>query len=234
VKDFIEPFLYPHNLFFWGLVFAAIHYRKVGLWLLVLWFYIFGNGYVANQVRSWYYQQVSSASVAADFRGDFVVLGCGGTESTLPDCAKNRLDQVAAVLSAPHTAVTVHMTTRYCQPYVDYLRQKVATDIQLNCFHGGDTTYHEFYSLNQKLNKQIPLVFISSDYHAYRIHKLAAQYQFEATVVAAPSSTFRQVNCGLGCFMTVNLSNFDLFAKLTAEMSSYFVYWLTQDWVSWE
>ncbi len=138
------------------------------------------------------------------------------------------------MLSAQQTAATVHMTTLYCQPYLAYLRAKVALDVTLNCFHGGDTTYHEFYSLNQRLDKTKPLVFISSDYHAYRIKKLAAQYQFSATVVAAPSSTFRQVNCGLACFMTVNLSNYDLFAKLTAEMSSYFVYWLSQDWISWQ
>lgn len=234
MKDFIEPFLYPHNLFLWGLLLAALRYRKTGLWLLLLWFYAFGNGYLANQVRHWYYQTVSSTEVPADYRGDFVVLGCGGTATTLPDCARSRLDQVAAVLSGPQAAATVHMTTLYCQPYLDYLRAKVAAQVQLNCFHGGDTTYHEFYSLNQRLDKTKPLVFISSDYHAYRIKKLAAQYQFAATVVAAPSSTFRQVNCGLGCFMTVNLSNYDLFAKLTAEMSSYFVYWLSQDWISWE
>ena len=51
VKDLIEPFLYPHNLFLWGLLLAVLRYRKTGLLLLFVWFYAFGNGYAANQVR---------------------------------------------------------------------------------------------------------------------------------------------------------------------------------------
>ncbi|MBU1437823.1 MAG: hypothetical protein KKF79_10690, partial [Gammaproteobacteria bacterium] len=59
------------------------------------------------------------------------------------------------------------------------------------------------------------------------------QYLFDAQVFASPSSTFRQVNCGAVCFLTVNLSNYDLFAKLTAEMSSYYVYAMTKGWLNW-
>ncbi len=233
MKDLIEPFLYPHNLFLWGLVIATLYYRKKGLLLLLLWFYAFGNGYLGNQVRHWYYSNISSSEVAADFAGNYVVLGCGGTASSLPECAKSRLDQLADALPDNNAPVTVHITTLYCQPYLDYLRKQVATSVNLDCFHGGATTYHEFYQLNNRLDKQIPLVFVSSDYHAFRVKQLANQYQFKATVLSAPSSTFKPVNCGTTCYLTVNLSNFDLFAKLTAEMSSYYVYALTKGWVSW-
>lgn len=233
MKDLIEPFLYPHNLFLWGLVFAAVRYRKKGLWLLLLWFYAFGNGYLGNQVRDWYYNNISATEVAPDFQGHYVLLGCGGSESNLPDCAKSRLDQLAEVLAERPASTTVHITTLYCQPYLDYLQKQLKQQVELDCFHGGATTYHEFYQLNNRLDKSIPYIFVSSDYHAFRVKRLAEQYQLNATVLSAPSSTFKPVNCGAACYLTVNLSNFDLFAKLTAEISSYYVYAITKGWVSW-
>lgn len=233
MKDFIEPFLYPHNLFLIGLVIAAIRYKKWGLWLLVAWFYAFGNGWVANQVRAWYSSEISQVQVPTDFHGDFVVLGCGGDAVSLPDCAKSRLDQVANAASARLDPLTIHMTTLYCQPYLTYLRSKVPAHVQLNCMYGGETTYHEFYNLDQRLDHAKSYVFVTSDYHAFRVHQLAKAYGFEATTVAALSSTFRPVNCRASCFLTVNLSNFDLFAKLTAEFSSYATYQATARWTNW-
>lgn len=233
MKDFIEPFLYPHNLFLVALVVTAIRYKRWSLWLLVCWFYLFGNGWVANQVRFWYSSEISQSQVPINFNGDFVVLGCGGDATSIPDCAKSRLDQVANAVGTRLDPLTIHMTTRYCQPYLDYLRRKVREDVKLDCFHGGETTYHEFFNLNQRLDKSKALVFVTSDYHAYRVHKLASLYGFQATTVAALSSTFRPVNCRASCYLTVNLSNFDLFAKLTAEFSSYVTYSLTARWTDW-
>ncbi len=234
VKDLIEPFLYPHNLFFWGLVVAAVRYRKPGLWLLLIWFYAFGNGWVANQVRNWYNADIASTQFQADFTGNFVLPGCGGTEQTLPDCAKARLTQLADLVNqTSHQAPLIHITTLFCQPYLDYLQPMLKREVRLDCFHGGATTYHEFYTLNTRLDHQIPLWFVTSDYHAYRVHQLAMQYGFTAKVYAAQSSTFKPVNCGATCFLTVNLSNFDLFAKLTAEISSFYVYKLTQRFTDW-
>lgn len=234
MKDFIEPFLYPHNLFLWGFLAAACWYRKTGLWCLLAWFYLFGNGYIANQVRGWYYQGIQSSVAVTATAGDFVVLGCGGSMAQVPDCAKSRLDQVASVVKHQSLPVTVHVTTRYCQPYEDYLRAAVASHVTIHCFDGGATTYHEFVQLSQRLDNSIPLTFVSSDYHAFRVKKLAEIHSFHATVVAAPSSTFRRVNCGLNCFLTVNLSNYDFFAKLTAEMLSYAVFVVSRPWVSWQ
>lgn len=233
LKDFIEPFLYPHNLFLIGLVVAALRYKKLGLWLLVVWFYSFGNGWIANQVRDWYGSEISQADVPSQFKGDFVVLGCGGDDVSLPECAKNRLEQVANAAGARLDPVTIHMTTLYCGPYLNYLKDKVPAHVTLDCFHGGETTYHEFYNLNNRLDHAKSFVFVTSDYHAFRVHKLAQSYGFESVVVAAPTSTFRAVNCRASCFMTVNLSNFDLFAKLTAEMTSYSVYSATARWTNW-
>lgn len=233
MKDLIEPFLYPHNLFLWGLLLAVLRYRKTGLWLLLLWFYTFGNGYAANQVRSWYNSAISTESVAADFQGNYVVLGCGGTATTLPDCAQARLDQLSRLIAERRDQPRVHITTLFCQPYLDYVRPKIPADVELDCFYGGATTYHEFYQLSDRLDRQYPLVFVSSDYHAFRVKKLAEQYRFDAKVFASPSSTFRPVNCGAVCFLTVNLSNYDLFAKLTAEMTSFYVYDLTRGWLDW-
>jgi hypothetical protein len=234
VKDLIEPFLYPHNLFFWGLVIAAVRYRRWGLWLLLGWFYLFGNGWVANQVRYWYNAEVASTAFPADFSGNFVLPGCGGDEKNIPDCAKARLSQLAELVNqTSHDAPLIHITTLHCKPYLDYLRPMLKRETRLDCFHGGATTYHEFYTLNSRLDHQIPLWFVTSDYHAYRVHQLALQYGFNAKVYAAPSSTFRPVNCGAVCFLTVNLSNFDLFAKLSAEMSSFYVYRLTKSFTDW-
>lgn len=234
MKDFIEPFLYPHNLFLWGLLLAALRYRKTGLWLLLLWFYAFGNGWLANQVRHWYNNEVIASQFTPSFRGNFVVLGCGGAADTLPDCAKARLSQVAALVNQlPEHEPLVHITTLYCQPYLDYLQTKLQKPARLDCFHGGPTTYHEFHTLSSRLDPQIPLWFVTSDYHAYRVGRLAAQQGFSAKVYAATSSTFKPVNCGAGCWLTVNLSNFDLFAKLTAEISSYYVYLASYRFSNW-
>ena len=233
MKDLIEPFLYPHNLFFWGLVLAVLRYRKTGLTLLMLWFYAFGNGYLANQVRFWYNSEISTAAIESAYAGNFVVLGCGGSASTLPDCAQSRLSQVAELVKNRTDSPVIHITTLFCQPYLDYLRDKIPAKVQLDCFHGGATTYHEFYQLSNRLDRRPPLVFVSSDYHAFRVKQLAGQYGFNARVFAVASSTFRPVNCGTVCFLTVNLSNYDLFAKLTAEMSSYYVYALTKGWLNW-
>lgn len=233
MKDLIEPFLYPHNLFLWGLLFAVLRYRKTGLLLLFVWFYAFGNGYVANQVRHWYNSVISVDTVAADFNGNYVVLGCGGSATAIPDCARSRLDQLSSLITNRSDQPTVHITTLFCQPYLDYLRPKIPADVQLDCFYGGATTYHEFYQLADRLDRRHPLVFVSSDYHAFRVKQLADQYLFNAKVFASPSSTFRPVNCGAVCFLTVNLSNYDLFAKLTAEMSSFYVYDLTKGWTDW-
>lgn len=233
MKDFIEPFLYPHNLFLWAFLYAVLRYRKFGLLLLLIWFYAFGNTFLANQVREWYGTAISTDEVSRDFKGNYIVLGCGGDAENLPDCAKSRLDQLVKLSFGREDDFTVHMTTLFCKPYVDYLRSRIQANATLDCFHGGATTYHEFYTLSQRLDRTIPLVFVSSDYHAFRVKKLAAQYQFAATVFAAPSSTFRPVNCGQSCFLTVNLSNYDLFAKLTAEMASFYVYNFTSGWTDW-
>ena len=88
MKDFIEPFLYPHNLFLWAFLFAVIRYRKLGLLMLLVWFYAFGNTYLANQVRHWYGTVISTDEISRDFKGNYVVLGCGGDAETLPECAK--------------------------------------------------------------------------------------------------------------------------------------------------
>lgn len=234
MKDLIEPFLYPHNLFFLGLVVAALRYRKTGLWLLLLWFYVFGNGWVANQVRHWYNSEVASTQFSADFSGNFMLPGCGGDANTLPDCAKARLTQLAELVNqTSHQAPLIHITTLHCAPYLAYLQPLLTREVRLDCFHGGATTYHEFYTLNSRLDHNIPLWFVTSDYHAYRVRQLARQYGFSASVYAAPSSTFKPVNCAAVCFLTVNLSNFDLFAKLSAEISSFYVYSLTRRFTGW-
>lgn len=233
MKDFLEPLLYPHNILLWGLVLAAIRYRKLGLWLLVIWYYGFGNGYVANQVRAWYNQHIQQSAPPAGFTGDFVVLGCGGSATDLPECAKKRLDQVAEFVTNRQDVVHITMTTLYCQPYLDYLQAKVPASSVLSCFHGGATTYHEFYNLDKRLERGRSYAFITSDYHAYRVKQLATRYQFEHVVIAAPSSTYRPVNCSANCWLTVNLSNLDFFAKLSSEMLSYTIYRLTADWTDW-
>lgn len=234
MKDFIEPFLYPHNLFLWGLLLAAVRYRKTGLWLLLGWFYLFGNGWVANQVRDWYNHDVIAAAFQPAFQGNFVVLGCGGSAEQLPDCAKARLQQVADLLNqTSHQQPAVHITTLFCQPYLAYLQPLLQRPVRLDCFHGGATTYHEFHTLDSRLDHQIPLWFVTSDYHAFRVSRLARQQGFDARVYAATSSTFKPVNCGAACMLTVNLSNYDLFAKLTAELSSYYVYLLSYRFTNW-
>ena len=51
MKDILEPFMFPHNLMLYGLLLACIVYRKKGLWLLLAFYYLAGNSFVANQVR---------------------------------------------------------------------------------------------------------------------------------------------------------------------------------------
>jgi hypothetical protein len=246
VKDFLEPFFYPHNIFLWGLLLATLYYRKKGLLILLLWFYVFGNGWTANQVRHWY-----SAQIATDMRperidAELVMLGCGGDRQHIPECAKQRLQQLAQLMTVQNPALPVYVTTRYCQPYLDYLASSLQQQLpdysrvdvvarlgQVQCFNGGDTTYHEMYQLTTRVMPNQPVWFISSDYHAYRVRQLAEQYQFKATVFAARSSTFKPVNCGINCYLTVNLSNFDLFAKLSTEFLSFGIYDWTKRWTDW-
>lgn len=232
MKDFLEPFLYPQNIFLWLFFFACLYYRRKGLWLLLIWFYLSGNTLLANQVRDWYNTQISTAELPANFSGDYVLLGCGGNEHSLPDCASNRINQLALMINAQQRPVNVYMTTLHCGPYEALLKQKTEY-AAIQCFDGGPTTYHEFASLEQKLDKTKNYLFISSDYHALRVKKLSQMHQLNAQVYAASSATFRQVNCGWNCLLTVNLSNYDLFSKLAAETASLQVYWLTKDWTDW-
>jgi hypothetical protein len=232
VKDFLEPFLFPQNIFLWLFFFACLHYRRKGLWLLLLWFYLTGNTLIANQVRDWYNSQISSAALPAHFAGDYVLLGCGGNADSLPDCASNRIHQLSLMLNTQQRPATVFITTLHCEPYEALLKQK--TDYaSIHCFDGGPTTYHEFISLDQKLDKGKDYLFISSDYHALRVKKLAQLHQVQASVYAAASSTFRPVNCGWNCLLTVNLSNYDLYSKLFAETASLQIYSLTHSWTDW-
>jgi len=231
VKDILEAFLYPHNLFLWGLVFACLRYRRKGLWLLLAWFYLTGNTLVANQVRNWYHQQINS-SLPVAFAGDYVVLGCGGNEHSVPACARNRIQQLARMLNAQQRQATVTLTTLHCGPYLQLLREQ-SRYADAVCLNAGETTYNEMATLAQRLDQHHQYLFISSDYHALRVAALAKQHGFNAQVYAASSSTFTPLNCGWNCLLTVNLSNYDLLAKLTAEGASMLVYQLTKDWTNW-
>ena len=231
VKDILEPFLYPHNLFLWGLLLACVCYRRKGLWLLFFWFYLSGNTLVANQLRDWYQSQIQS-SLPAGFSGDYVLLGCGGNEHSLPDCARNRILQLARMLNAQQRPAKVYMTTLHCGPYLKLLQEQSAY-AEASCFDAGPTTYNEMATLEKKLDPAQHYLMISSDYHALRVAALARQHGIQAQVFAASSSTFRPVNCGLNCLLTVNLSNFDLWSKLSAEGASMLVYHLTKGWTDW-
>lgn len=232
MKDLLEPFLYPHNLLLYGLLLACFCYRKKGLWILLAFYYVCGNTWLANQVRHWYTSSTTQAVAEKRLNANslaatpqlYVVLGCGGSAQQLPACAAARLQQLHTELSqSEHTASAVVITTRYCQPYIDYLKQRT-TQLVIDCYDAGDNTYQEFASLAQRLDKTQHTRFITSDFHSWRVSKLVAQYGFMATVGAASTQTFRQVNCGLNCPFTVNLTNLDFYSKLVAEFSSYAVY----------
>ena len=251
MKDLLEPFLYPHNLLLYGLLVACIGYKKKGLWLLLLFYYVVGNTFIANQVRQWYSHSTTQPSASQPSVNQhsasqnsleqneipnqidqqitpslYVVLGCGGSAQQLPACAAARLQQLRTELlqraqdSAP---AAVLITTRYCQPYVDYLQQRV-NQLAVDCYEAGDNTYQEFASLAKRLDKTQSLRFITSDFHSWRVSRLVAEYQFTASVGAASTQTFRAVNCGLNCMFTINLTNLDFYSKLVAEFSSYAVY----------
>lgn len=227
MKDLLEPFLYPHNLVLYGLVLACICYRKKGLWLLLLFYYLAGNTFIANQVRGWYLQATtqSVASNQANTTAQYIVLGCGGSAEQLPACASARLQHLLQELPDAEPAVSpnIIITTRYCQPYQDYLQARRA-DISVDCYHAGDNTYQEFSSLVSRVKQNATLRFITSDYHSWRVSQLIAYHKLTATVGAASTQTFRAVNCNLNCLLTVNLTNFDFYSKLIAELSSYIVF----------
>ncbi|GGW59448.1 hypothetical protein [Alishewanella tabrizica] len=238
MKDLLEPFLYPHNLLFYGLLLACICYKKKGLWFLLLFYYLVGNTFLANQVRHWYSQNTQKLSeqpmsilampqegaISTDMPALYVVLGCGGSAAQLPACASARLNVLVSELSKhPNAPAAVLITTRYCQPYLDYLRQRSEQTV-IDCFDAGDNTYQEFASLAQRLDKTRYYRFITSDFHSWRVSKLLAQHHFTATVGAVSTQTFRPVNCTLNCLFTINLTNLDFYSKLTAEFMSYAVY----------
>ncbi|CAM3885494.1 YdcF family protein [Rheinheimera salexigens] len=229
MKDILEPLLYPQNLFLFALLVCCVYYRKKGLWCLFGFYYLVGNNFVANQVRSWYpdFKPQTVATSASSVNA--VVLGCGGSATALPACAKARLQRVVQLL--PKQAGSVVITTRYCKPYVDYLMQK-NVNIAINCFNGGDNTYQEFASLAQRYGINADYI-VTSQFHGWRVRQLIDYHQLPSQVVTTSSQTFRPVNCGYNCFFTVNLSNFDLYSKLIAEFSSYSVFVLTRGWTSW-
>lgn len=235
MKDLLEPLLYPHNMLLYGLLLACLCYQKKGLWLLLLFYYVVGNTFIANQVRQWYasnttqpghMQLVKSAQKLPVEPALYVVLGCGGSAQQLPACAAARLQQLSTELAQSahaNSAAAVLITTRYCQPYLDYLQQRV-NQLAIDCYDAGDNTYQEFASLARRLDKTQPLRFITSDFHSWRVSRLVAEHQFTASVGAASTQTFRAVNCGLNCMFTVNLTNLDFYSKLMAEFTSYAVY----------
>lgn len=227
MKDLLEPMLYPHNLVLYGLALACICYRKKGLWLLLLFYYLAGNTFIANQVRGWYLQATTQSIAANSVKtpAQYIVLGCGGSAEQLPACASARLQQLLQELPSAEQNVTpeIIITTRYCQPYQDYLQAR-RSDIAVDCFHAGDNTYQEFSSLVSRFKKDATLRFITSDYHSWRVSQLITYHKLSATVGAASTQTFRAVNCSLNCVVTVNLTNFDFYSKLIAELSSYTVF----------
>jgi hypothetical protein len=219
MKDLLEPFLYPHNLLLYALLLACICYRKKGLWLIFVCYYLVGNTYLANQARLWYQQGIAAPKQAASL---YVVLGCGGSAKHLPACAAARIQQLKQEFT-PGQLPAVILTTRYCQPYLDYLQQQLP-QVVADCFDAGDNTYQEFANLVPRLAQQRQIRFITSDFHSWRVSRLINEYQLDASIGAASTQTLRPVNCSLNCFFTVNLSNLDFYSKLTAEFSSYAVY----------
>lgn len=226
MKEFIEPFFFPHNVMLLGLLLACICYRKKGLWFLLVFYYLTGNSFIANQVRHWYSKQLHHYSVAPDSM--IVVLGCGGSDTDLTACARARLQQVAQLLP---DGGSVAITSRYCQPYVDYLLAR-ADNLAINCFYGGDNTYQEFNTLVSETSLQ-PDYILTTDFHAWRVQQLVKYHGLNSKVITSSSRTFRQLNCHLNCVLTVNLANYDLYSKLISEFASYGVFRLTRSWTNW-
>jgi hypothetical protein len=226
MKDIIEPFLFPHNVMLLGLLVACLCYRKKGLWLLFAFYYLAGNSLLANQVRHWYSSHTANYMLAPD--SVVVVLGCGGSASLVPACGKARLQQLAQSLPGGGSVV---ITTRYCKPYVDYLLTQT-NNVAIDCFYGGDNTYKEFNSLATRKSLKADYI-LTSDFHAWRVKQLVNYHGFTSKVLATSSQTFRPVNCAVNCLLTVNLTNFDFYSKLTAEFASYAVFVLTRDWTGW-
>lgn len=225
MKDLFELMLYPHNIVLLALLVACVAYRKKGLWLIFAFYYLSGNTFIANQLRQLYVQQLETASPAVG--SQMVVLGCGGSATSLPACAKARLSDALARLPEPAALV---LTSEYCQPYVDYVLSH-HKNLVVECFNGGENTYQEFNTLKQRgIN---PDYILSSDYHSWRVEQLARYHGFTAKVLASSTYTFRPVNCGAECFISINLSNFDFYSKMIAEFSSYAVFVLTRQWVDW-
>ena len=230
MTDFIQLVLYPHNLFLYALLLAAVRYRKKGLWLLWLVFYLLGNSFVTNQVRHWQLQQLGNQG-AMQSDVTLVLLGCGGSEQTLPACARNRLDHLLQETAGQSFPVVI--TTRHCGPYVHYLQQH-GFHGAIDCFDGGDNTYQEFYQLAARFQHQQPLRFISSDHHGWRVQRLINLHQLNGQFSAASTSTYRPLPCRWQCWLTVNLSNYDFYAKLSGEWFSYASYRLTRRWHNWQ
>ncbi len=234
MKDLLEPFLYPHNLLLYGLLVACICYKKKGLWLLFVFYYVMGNTYIANHVRHWYSNTLNLAATV-DISGAgktpaestlYIVLGCGGSATQLPACASARLQRLSVELAdvtTKQSPAAVLITTRYCQPYLDALAARQLAFV-VDCYDAGENTYQEFASLAKRLQKSQPLRFITSDFHGWRVRKLIADYQLNASVGVAQTQTFRAVNCSLNCLFTINLTNLDFYSKLIAEFSSYAIY----------
>lgn len=231
MKDLLEPFLYPQNVFLYGLLMACLFYRKKGLWLLLLGFYLAGNTYFANMVRSHYAGQISGSSLAQS-NSTYVVLGCGGSAEALPACARARLDRLGQSLGGQTASVII--TTEYCRPYQDYLLDSQSQPLVIDCFDAGDNTYQEFSSLGKRLSKQQRLQFVTSDFHGWRVTKLIHYHQLNAGLSTVSSQTFRPLNCNLNCMFTVNLSNYDLYSKLIAEYASYWVWRITAKTSLWQ
>ncbi|MAD73970.1 MAG: hypothetical protein CML20_04095 [Rheinheimera sp.] len=221
MKDLLEPFLYPQNIFLYAFLVACVFYRKKGLWLLLLGFYLAGNTYFANMVRSHYAGQIGGSSLPQS-NSTYVVLGCGGSTETLPACAMARLDRLGQTLGGQTAAVII--TTRHCQPYQDYLLNQQSQPLVVDCFDAGDNTYQEFSQLSRRLGKQQRLQVVTSDFHGWRVTKLIGYHQLNAGLTTVSSQTFRPLNCHLNCMFTVNLSNYDLYSKLIAEYASYLVW----------
>ncbi len=225
MKDLLEPFLYPHNLMLLALLVACMAYRKKGLWLLLAFYYLSGNTFMANQVRGWYAGLIAEHSIAAGSR--LLVLGCGGSASALPACARARLNDAIQRMPAPAALL---ISTEYCQPYVDYVLSN-STDVVVDCFNGGSNTYQEFATL--QLRGSQPDYILTSDFHAWRVSRLVQYHGMRSGVLASSSQTFRRVNCSYNCFFTVNLTNFDFYSKLTAEFASYAVFVASRSWADW-
>ncbi|MBU1311674.1 MAG: hypothetical protein KKE30_19305 [Gammaproteobacteria bacterium] len=226
MKDILEPLMFPQNIMLYALLLACCCYRKKGLWLLLAFYYLAGNSFVANQLRDWYGSYSSSYTLSA--QSTVVVLGCGGSEAALPACAKARLQQLAALMPDGGSVI---ITSRYCQPYVDYLLS-MPGNYAIDCFFGGDNTYKEFNSLAARPQLK-PDYILTSDFHAWRVTQLTEYHGFTAKVVASSSQTFRPLNCSYNCFITVNLSNFDFYSKLMSEFASYAVFVLSRNRTDW-